>query len=135
MSRIANIRERSKLNEELYSKKVSRVREAVTDYMQSDVAKLTIANHFAGNEEVKQSDLDRFADDLSQAAVNAYSDSVADFEDSCHARGWDDAKIAEMVESLSKLLRIPPETDAVTKKMKVAEFMQSHDLLYDEFCR
>ena len=99
MSRISSLRNRSTFGAELCSKRVERVCSVVQDYLQSDVAKLTIANHFADNEEVMQTDMAKFANELSTVMADTVTDGVMDFEDNCRVRGFREAQDKEGVDS------------------------------------
>lgn len=131
MSRISTIRERSKLNEEIYTKRVNRICDAVTEYMQSDTAKLTVAAHLAKDSEAAEEDLNQFTKDISEAIASAVSDPIAEFEDMCRIKGFNDNQIIEIVDAFAKVFMLSGTEDYRTKEYKVAEFLQKNSALYD----
>lgn len=130
MSRISDIRQRSKLSEEIYTKKINRVRDAVADYIQSDFAKLTIANHFNGTGDITQKDLAGFARELSEAVAGSMPDPVEEFEQVCAESGLGQEQAREVVEAFATILMLDRDTDFGSRKLRVAGFLHDNKEFY-----
>ena len=131
MSRIEKLRERSRISQELYEKKLQRACDAVSDYMSSDAAKLTIANHMNSEDDL---DMHKFAETVATKVTDVVLDPVADFDDVCRHRQFSDDDIHHIVESFSDIFNLGVGESYEVKKRAVARYLQANPRLYEDMC-
>lgn len=132
MSRIEKLRERSKVSQEIYDKKVQRAYDAVKEYMDSDFAKLTIANHVGNKEDVSPEFLNKFSQEIVDVVADEVLDPVKAFEDVCKQRNFKPSEIRKIVKSLSSIFNLAVDGDYDAKRRAVAEYLQNTPRLYED---
>lgn len=130
MSRINKLRERSKLSQEIYDKKVQRAVSAVSAYMNSEASKLTIARHIEDADDVTE--VTKFSQDIATRVADAVLDPVAEFKDICNARGYSEVQVDNIIHNYSRLFGLATNGTKEEKTKAVAEYLQYNKLLYED---
>ena len=132
MSRMDNLRNRSKLSQEIYEKKVQRAYSAVKDYMNSETSMLTIARRVADADSGNSADIAKFSQEIAPCVTDAVLDPVQEFRDVCNLRGYTEKEIESIVQNYSRLFQLAVDGTLEEKTKAVAEYLQYNRPLYED---
>ena len=132
MSRMDNLRNRSKLSQEIYDKKVQRAYSAVKDYMNSETSMLTIARRVADTDSGDSADIAKFSQEIATCVTDAVLDPVQEFRDVCNLRGYTEKEIESIVQNYSRLFQLAVNGTLEEKTKAVAEYLQYNRPLYED---
>ncbi|MBQ2885926.1 MAG: hypothetical protein IJE43_19545 [Alphaproteobacteria bacterium] len=132
MGRLEALRGRSRVSSEVYEQKLQRAQAAVTEYINSDISALTIANHINGNEPMSEDGLKKFTEDIVGVVTEAVLDPIAEFDDTCNARGFTATQVRNIIDAFSDIFNLAKGAEFEDKKRAVAEYLQNNPKLYDD---
>lgn len=130
MSKLSELRDRSRATKSLQEQKVGRIKEAVTDVVNSSAFALSALNHL-GDESSEQK-IQEFASTVASHVAEVVVDPKNDFLDTCKARGMSDRKIQKAVTAINDLFNLTDSSDYEEKVEAVALYLQKNPSLYED---
>lgn len=132
MATISELRQRSRVSKELQELRTNKVKEVVTDVINSSAFTLTAVNQGNVGEAVSKESVKEFATQVADEVAKAISDPKSEFMDACKARGLKPSRIRAAVNNISELFDLEPDGTYDDKVEAVAIYMSQHPSLYDD---
>lgn len=135
MPSIEELRARSRKSKELQEQKVLRVKDVVSEVVNSSSFALTMANQLGTVEPEKlpQTTVDQFATSVATSVVQQIDDPVNNFMDACRSKGLKNSVIRKAVESVSKQFGIEVDSEYPIKLEAVALYCLENPKLFEDF--
>lgn len=130
MSKLSELRNRSKASRELQEQKVERVKNAVHSVVNSSAFALSAMNHLGDDADDKQ--IQEFAETVANKVADVITDPRNEFIDSCKARGLSEFKIKKIVDSLNGMFGLTESEDYDEKLEAVSLYLQKYPHLYED---
>ena len=130
MSKLSELRKRSKATRDMQKEKVERVKNSVLEVASSSSFALSAINHLGECADAKE--MDEFALEVATKAATAALDVKGEFIDLCRARGMNDEKIRKAVYSVNELFQLTDSDDFEECVEAVALYLSEKPTLYDD---
>jgi len=131
VSKISDLKDKARQSKELRDQRIARVREVVSDVVNSQEFELTALNHLddTTSREVRE----KFSNNIAVAVAEVTMDPVIQFMDICKARGMKESAIRYSVNTLNSVFGLVPEGAEFAEKRKaLAQFLQDNPKYYDD---
>ena len=130
MSKLSELRNRSRASRELQEQKVERVKSAVHSVVNSSAFALSALNNLG--DDVNDSQIQEFAETVATRVADVITDPRNEFIDSCKARGLSEFKIKKIVDSLNSMFALTDSENYDERLEAVSLYLQKYPHLYED---
>ena len=128
MSRLAALRAKAAVNDELYNMKVKRCTEELHKQLDNNAVQLTIMNQLNKS----NADIEVVSQDIVKSVINAAIDPILEFEDVCASKQYKKSEIRAIVNNGYRIWQLGgPDTEYEEMREKVAVYLQQNPNMYD----